>query len=277
MQPGNAQTNWQSNQPQLQTQQSPAQSRPGQFQNPSSPPNNVPPKGFGSWFRTRSPKTKLGLGLIIIALLLCVFAVYEFGSAIGAPRTNPALNTAGNAMTEVSPGATNTSTLQRTQNVGAAILGAPLSIFTAKFGQPNDQSSPGQIHLARCKDSNTDQLVLAQLSLTSSTVPITSILYASCSTWTVSTAESLCSKFFPTDAVYQKTITIPGSSSHFPAFDKIYYSAILAHEFAAATFIDANKNLVKPGLFDTNYLYENTGDTEHIGSCNIQLGTQQTG
>ena len=277
MQPGKSQTNFQSNQPQLQIQQSSSQSRPGQVQDPWSPVNNVPPKGFGNWFRTRSPKTKLGLGLIAIALLLCMFAAYEFEIAIGAPGTNSALNNAGNTKTAISPGATNTSTLQHTQNVDTAILGAPLSAYTAKFGQPNNQSSPGQIHLARCKDSNTDQLILAQLSLESPTVPITSILYASCSTWTVSTAESLCSKFFPTDAVYQKTITIPGSSSHFPAFDKIYYSAILAHEFAAATFIDANKNLVKPGLFDTNYLYENTGDTEHIGSCNIQLGTQQTG
>ena len=48
-------------------------SRSGQVQNPSSPPNNVPPKEFGNWFRTRSPKTKLGLGLIFIALLLCMF------------------------------------------------------------------------------------------------------------------------------------------------------------------------------------------------------------
>ena len=277
MQPGNSLANSQSNQPQLQTQQSPSQSRPGQVQDPWSPPNNVPPKGFGNWFRTRSPKTKLGLGLVVIALLLCMFAVHEFESAIGAPRTNPASNNAGNTKTEISPGATSTSTLQHTQNVSTAILGAPLSTFTAKFGQPNNQSSPGQIHLARCKDSNTDQLILAQLSLESPTVPITSILYASCSTWTVPTAESLCSKFFPADAIYQKTITIPGSSSHFPAVDKIYYSATLAHEFAAATFIDAKKNLVQPGLFDANYLYENTSDTEHIGSCNIQLGTQQTG
>ncbi len=270
MQFGNSQPNLQSNQPQLQTQQ-----RPGQFQNPASPPNDVPPKRSGNWFRTRSPKTKLGLGLIIIALLLCLFAVYEFGSAIGAPKTNPALNNAGKSITEVSPGATNTSTSQQTQNGGAAILGAQLSTFTAKFGQSNDHSSSGQVHLARCKGSNTDQLILAQSSLASPTGPITSILYASCSTWTVTTAESLCSKFFPADAVYQKTITIPGSSSHFPAFDKIYYSATLAHEFAAATFIDANKNLVKPGLFDANYLYESINDTEHIGSCNVQLGTQQ--
>ncbi len=269
--------NSQSNQPQLQTQQNPLQSRSGQFQYPPFPPNNVPPKRGGNWFRNGSSKKKLGLGLIILALLLCVFAVYEFGSALSAPKANPALNNAGNSKTEVSPSATHTSTTQQTQNGGVAILGAPLSTFTAKFGQANDHSSPGQLHLARCKGSNTDQLILAQLSLASSTGPITSILYASCSTWTVTSAESLCTKFFPADAVYQKTVAIPGSSSHFPAFDKIYYSVTLAHEFMAAAFIDANKNHIKPGLFDVNYLYEGINDTEHIGSCNIQLGTQQTG
>jgi hypothetical protein len=276
MQLGNSQPNLQSNQPQLQTQQNQFQPRPNQFQNSSSPPNNVPPKKAGDWYRTRSSKTKLGIGLIVIALLLCIFAVYEFGSALGASRTNSALNSAGNSKTGVDPRATTTSTLPQTQNAGVAILGAPLSTFTAKFGQSNDHSSPGQMHLARCKGSNTDQMILARLSLGTPTQPVTSILYASCSTWTVTMAETSCSKFFPTDAVYQKTITIPGSPSNFPALDKIYYSATLAHLFSAATFIDANKNLVKPGLFDVKYLYENMNDTTHIGSCNVQVGTQQT-
>jgi hypothetical protein len=93
---------------------------------------------------------------------------------------------------------------------------------------------------------------------------------------TVSVAEAECSTFFPADAVYQKTVTIPGSSSQLPALDKIYYSATLAHEFAADNFTDANQNPVKPGLFDANYLYVSNNDTSHVDSCTIQLGTQQT-
>lgn len=233
------------------------------------------PTGFRSWFQTRSRETKLGFGLLIVAILLCIFAVYVYGSSTKAPKMTPTPTSTGNAVAVVSPGATNAPTLQPTQNSGIAILGAKLSAFTVKFGQQNDHSSPGQMHFARCKNSNTDQLILSQLSLKSTTEPITSILYASCSTWTVSMAESLCSKFFPADAVYQKTVTIAGSLSHFPAFDKIYYSATLAREFAADNFTDANKNLVTPGLFDASYLYENNNDTVHIGSCNIQLGTRQ--
>jgi hypothetical protein len=279
MQPGNTPTNWQSHQPQLQNQQYPSPSIPGQFQYPSPPPDNVPPKspsGFKYWFRTRSRQTKLGLGLIIVALLLCIFAAYVYGSSIEATKILPTPTTTGNPVAVVSPGATNAPSSQHSPNSATAVLGAQLSVFTAKFGEQNNHSSPGQVHLARCGNSNTDQLVLSQLSQASSAGPITSILYASCSTWTVSTAESLCSQFFPADAVYQKTVIIAGSTSQFPAIDKIYYSATLASEFAAANFTDANKNPVKPGLFEANYLYENSNDTSHIGSCNIQLGTQQT-
>jgi hypothetical protein len=278
MQTGNTPPTWQSDQPQLQNQQYPPMPIPDQFQYPSPPPNNVPPKrtsGFKNWFRTRSQKTKLGLGLIIVALLLSIFAVYTYGSSVVATKVTPAPTTTGNTGAGVSPGATNSPTLQHTLHTGTAILGAQLSTFTAKFGQQNDHSSPGQIHLARCGNSNTDQLILSQLPVASSTKPITSILYASCSTWTISTAESLCSKFFPADAIYQKTVIIPGSASQFPAFDKVYYSATLAREFGAVNFTDANKNPVKPGLFDVSYLYENSSDTTHIGSCNVQLGTRQ--
>ena len=279
MQPGNTPPNWQSSQPQLQNQQYPPPSIPDQFQYPSSPPSDVPPKrpsGFRHWFRIQPSKTKLGMGLIVVAILLCIFAVYAYGSSIVSTKVNPTPTTSGNGGAVISPGVTNAPTLQPTSKSGAAILGAQLSTFTAKFGQPNDHSSPGQIHLARCGNSNTDQLILSPLSAASTTGPIASILYAPCATWTVSMAESVCSTFYPTDAVYQKTVNIAGSASRFPAVVKVYYSATLTREFGADNFTDANKNLVKPGLFDVSYLYENSNDTTHIGSCNIQFGTRQT-
>jgi hypothetical protein len=279
MQPGNIPPTWQSNQPQLQSQEYPQSPISSQSQYPSPPPNNVPPKrpsGFRHWFRIQPRKTKLGMGLIVVAILLCIFAVYSYGSSIVATKVTPTPITSGNAGVVISPGATNAPTLQPASKSGTAILGAQVSTFTAKFGQPNDHSSPGQIHLARCGNSNTDQLILSPLSAASTTGPIASILYAPCATWTVSMAESLCSTFYPTDAVYQKTVNIAGSASRFPAVVKVYYSATLAREFGADNFTDANKNTVKPGLFDASYLYENSNDTTHVGSCNIQLGTRQT-
>ena len=145
MHPGNTPPNWQSSQPQLQNQQYPPPSIPGQFEYPSPPPYNVPPKGpsgFRNWFQTRSGQTKLGLGLVIVALLLCIFAVYAFGSSIGATKVTPTPTTTGNAGAVVSPGVTNAPTLKPTPNSSSAILGAQLSTFTAKFGQQNEHSSP---------------------------------------------------------------------------------------------------------------------------------------
>src|SRR5258706_4327340 len=49
-----------------------------------------------------------------------------------------------------------------------------------------------------------------------------------------------------------------------PSVDKIYYSAMLAHTFAADNFTDNNGTLVQPGLFDVNYFYVSNNDTSHF-------------
>ena len=200
MQSGNIPPTWQSDKPQPQNQQFPSPPISDQFQYPSHSPNNVPPKKSASlrtWFGTRSLKTKLGFGLIIVALLLCIFAVYIYGSSTQGTKLPSTSNTRGNTVAAVSPGATNAPTMKPTLNTGSAVLGAQLVTFTAKFGQQNNHSSPGQIHLARCGNSNTDQLILSQFSAASSTGPISSVLYAPCSTWTVSTARIFVFKIFP--------------------------------------------------------------------------------
>jgi len=53
--------------------------------------------------------------------------------------------------------------------------------------------------------------------------------------------------------------------------DKIYYSALLAREFAPDIFTDYHDNQVRPGLFDANYLYV-SGTTSPVDSCSIQRG-----
>src|SRR5215831_3114324 len=124
MQPGDTPTNWQTHQTQLQNQQYPSPSLPRQFQYPSPPPTNVPPKspsGFKHWFRTRSPQTKLGLGLVIVALLLCIFAVYVYGSSMEATKIHPTPTNTGNSVAVVSPGATNAPSLQHLSSSATAV------------------------------------------------------------------------------------------------------------------------------------------------------------
>jgi hypothetical protein len=56
---------------------------------------------------------------------------------------------------------------------------------------------------------------------------------------------------------------------------KIYYSASLANLFPASSFTDAEQNMVKPGMFDVQVLYEDSSETM-VNSCSIIIGEQQT-
>ena len=213
----------------------------------------------------------------------CLFAIFLLLCSCGGAQSS-ATDTSNPTPTASAVSPTPTQTTQPSQaattvsSPGQAVLGGQLSAFIDKFGQPNDHSVAGGPHLARCNGSNIDELLLSQISSQPTAGLITSILFQPCpgTDNSVSTVEAKCSAFFPSDAVYQKTVTIVGSSSQLPAFDKIYYSATLANEFTANNFTDASQNPVKPGLFDANYLSASDNDTSHIDSCNIALGTQQT-
>jgi hypothetical protein len=275
--------------------------QPQQYAPPPPPPKRPWYKRTWSWYRARSRRTQ-----IIIAVVIILFILFGIISALTpqtpsqdttaaptqqatqqdaqsqAPVAGACGSNCGPPPAPTQAPAQPTATTQPSQaattvsSPGQAVLGGPLSAFIDKFGQPNDHSVAYGPHLARCNGSNIDELLLSQLSSQQTAGPITSILFQTCpgTDNSVSTVEAECSAFFPSDAVYQKTVTIVGSSSQLPASDKIYYSATLANEFSADNFTDANQNPVKPGLFDANYLY--ASDASHIDSCNIALGTQQT-
>jgi hypothetical protein len=278
--------------------------QPGQFQPPSYPPNNAPQqnrRGLWQWYRSKSRKTKLGIGCgVIIAILLffsCIGAAIGSGTKTNTPsvtspsptphntQTNPTATQAlvlATATPTMTPIPTATPTMLPTPTTPPKtelpVLGASLNAFIAKFGQPNDHSSSGMPHFERCGNSNTDQLILSQISIENVSGPITSVLVASCSSsWSTSQATAACSLYFPPDAKYQRSIQIPGNQGQFANVDKIYYSATLAHTFAADNFTDANQNMVQPGLFDVDYLYAGSDFNSPIDDCQILLGTQQTG
>ncbi len=105
-----------------------------------------------------------------------------------------------------------------------------------------------------------------------------SILINSCPSmpWSISQANAVCSAFLPSDAKYQRSLQVPGNSDQSPGVDKIYFSAKLAHTFAADNFTDNNGALVQPGLLDVNYFYVSNSDTSHMNSCDLELGDSQT-
>jgi hypothetical protein len=208
-------------------------------------------------FNAHEKKTvlSLGFGLLIVMLLLC---------SCGSTGTS----------STVSP----TPTKQSTQTTPTTVLGGPLKAFVAKYGQPNNHSGDGNPRFERCKNADVDQVALSQVSLESRSGPIMSILINSCPStpWSVSQASAVCSAFLPSDAKYQRSVQVPGNSDQSPSVDKIYFSATLAHTFAADNFTDNNGALVQPGLLDVNYFYASNSDTSHMNSCDLELGDSQT-
>ena len=220
-------------------------------------------------FKAYEKKTvlSLGFGLLIVILLLC-----SCGSTGTASTTSP-------SPTSQSAGTTPTAVTTRVpSSTGSAFLGGSLNAFIAKYGQLNDHSRDGNPRLERCKNSAVDQLALSQVSLESRSGPIMSILINACpsTSWSISQANTVCSAFYPSDAKYQRSVQVPGTDSQTASVDKIYYSATLAHTFAADNFTDNNGALVQPGLFDVNYFYASNSDTSHINRCDLELGDSQT-
>jgi hypothetical protein len=105
-----------------------------------------------------------------------------------------------------------------------------------------------------------------------------SIVVLTCppASWSVAQANVICSTFLPSVAKYQRSVQVAGAGNQGPSVDKIYYSATLAHTFAADNFTDNNDALVQPGLLDVNYFYVSNSDTSHMNGCDLELGDSQT-
>lgn len=242
-------------------------------------------------FNAQEKKTvlSLGFGLLIVMLLLCSCGSTGTSSITSPTATNQSAGTTPTA-TKQSATATPTGTNQSTgttptavttkvpSNTISAVLGGSPNTFITKYGQPNDHSGNGYLRFERCSNSKWDQLSLSQISLESNTGPIASILVQPCppGSWSVAQANAICSAFLPPDAKYQRSVQVPNVDNQGPSVDKIYYSATLAHAFAADNFTDNNGALVQPGLFDVNYYYVSNSDTSHMDVCDLELGDSQT-
>ena len=230
-------------------------------------------------FNAHEKKTvlSLGFGLLIVMLLLCSCGSTGTSSTVSPTPTKQSTGitpTPTKQSTEITP----SPTKQSTSTTPTTILGGSLNAFIAKYGQPNNHSGDGNPRFERCKNSDVDQVALSQVSLESRSGPIMSILINSCppTPWSVSQANTVCSAFLPSDAKYQRSVQVPGNSDQSPSVDKIYFSAKLAHTFAADNFTDNNGALVQPGLLDVNYFYVSNSDTSHMNGCDLELGNSQT-
>jgi hypothetical protein len=158
---------------------------------------------------------------------------------------------------------------------GIPHLGGPLSDFIGAYGQPNSNSAPPLYHFLHATGSNLDELIV---SVSVGTQNVDSIVVQATNGdsptdvvgWTASEAESHCQSFEPSDAHLKQRITFADGTG----YDDLYFSRSLAHLILADDFLDSNEGTVPPGTFDVAYLYAN--DWQHIGSCSLMTGEQQT-
>ena len=92
------------------------------------------------------------------------------------------------------------------------------------------------------------------------------------SSFSPSDAKARCMTFAPSDAHFVKEFVYADNTG----FDMVYSSASLAQSFPAGDFTDSQQNQVQAGMFDVSYLYKGNGDTQHIDSCDMIIGEQQT-
>ncbi len=142
----------------------------------------------------------------------------------------------------------------------------------AKYGQPNDHSTPsgGLYHFQRYSGSNLDFLIVQTDAADGAVYAQRAegvTAQAPDAGWNQQEASVACAAFLPRDAVYKRQVGLTNG------YDKIYFSASVAKLFPASAFTDASNNQVQTGLFDAQYLYK-SGTT--IDSCDILIGTEQT-
>lgn len=242
------------------------QSNPSPFAQPPQPPR-----------RRNRRRLWLILGGVAVLLFACIIA-----SIIATQSQQPQTSaqaptaTAAPAQAQHTPARAATPTTATVSGTGTSLaathgtprLGAPLTDFVGKYGQPNDHSSAGQPHFLRSNTSNVDGLILSNLY--GPNVDSVTVQRINNETWTMSQAQAVCLAYAPADAHKVRQVSLTNSTG----IDVLYTSAQLAHAgFPASAFTDANQNPVAAGTFDVQYLTNTDGS---VDSCSLMLGAQQT-
>ncbi len=153
---------------------------------------------------------------------------------------------------------------------GPAILGATLNDFKARYGQLNSHSDPanGQYYFAlygNDKDDLTLQFIYDEHA--------SAILYGAPNNkyWSYSEAKTACAAFLPSDATYQRKMTVYDTTGKAQDEQLVYVSSSIASFFPASAFTDENGNNAKPGTIG---LILTHWDTNTYLQCTVQVGLE---
>lgn len=158
-------------------------------------------------------------------------------------------------------------------NAGSAILGADISAFIAKYGQPhsvNGQQNNGGVSFSLY--GNRNQI---NLTVTTENAKALAILEGSPTDqgWNESEAIAACLAFAPPDSTYKREMTLLDPQGNPTDIQRVYYSPSLAKLFPASDFTDENASLTTPGTFAMVLGY-NLNSTSSFLNCSAQVGLQ---
>lgn len=235
------------------------------------------------------------IGGVVVLLFVVVSCAQE------APQTTPATGTATNVGgfgTKTTPTLAHTSTPKSTPTPtkqstpvavaptlaptsGAAILGALVGTFVAKYGQPNACSNPPMYVFKRSTcgtgpAAGVSILVLDdghghnRVQSISNDAPIDV-------GWDATTARAECLQFLPDDAHLIKRID-EASASGTTGYVLRYSSSTISQEFTPDQFSDGQGNTTPQGVFEVAFVYGNgsagTTPSDRVDWCDIGIGEQ---
>ncbi len=278
------QQQWQ--QPPMPTQQPPfppqQYQQPPQYQPPMPPPKKKSRKGLF-----------IVLGVILAVVLFGCIGVSAMVNAGGQaaqqtlnqtsthvaqipttqPTTQPTI--APTAKPTTPPTVKTTMSLAATH--GTPLLGGPISDFIGAYGQPDPHSSIQQgyydLHFLPSTSplSNVDGIIVSTDPGSTTYLSANILVQAQNDVgFSLNDAKTRCLTFAPSDTRFVKEFVYADNTG----FDMVYTSVGLAKDFPASSFTDSQQNQVQAGTFDVQYLY--SGDNQHIDSCDIVIGEQQT-
>lgn len=151
----------------------------------------------------------------------------------------------------------------------APILGSDVSVFLAKYGEPD------------VKASDIDYLYISQglvvLIDAGATRHVNAIQRTPIngSTWDRDQAKATCLPYMPSDAKFKRTFTIYEKNKKI-AIDYVfvYFSSSLAKRLPASDFMDQNFKHDKPGTFVLGLSYK-LGSTKAFNYCFVAASMQK--
>lgn len=226
-----------------------------QWQQPQYPPPVIQPPKPHRRFKKR------WIVVAVIVVIIALVAIAGCSNSSSTTSTTPVTQTTHTAQTTTAPTYQTTVQTAIPASAGPALLGSQIGAFVAKYGQPSH---------AQGGSYTFDNLDI----ITDNSRAIAILNQAPSNGWNKSTALAACLNFAPTNAVYQRQMTLLDPQGNVQAIQRVYFSPSLAPLLPTNDFTNEHGNPDQPGTFGI-VLTPDSIDTGVYDSCSIQSVLQQ--